>query len=324
MILLLNVEMLAMLVTARVHVHQYMTVYFFPVRKKEVSLFLVNCLSSAGSMSVTKFVDTFSAVVDGFKKKLFQIDEQERANYLYALHYYVKHPKQVLVLDETNNGRKSSMRRRCWSPCGQSPYLDCFFGSHGRRYSALCAVNINGFIPQACEVVFRENGENDLDETRGTVDKIRFTQWIVQKLIPVLGKYVLGEENSIVILDNATIHHSEEIVRLIEKAGAKIMYLPPYSLDLNPIELMFGIYKLGLKKYFYHKLSVAHTFSMQTVTRRTANNFYFHCGIPHVEKIVDDDEELEAMVSVVIAAVTSSVAVINTAAIISIKYNKKD
>ena len=43
-----------------------------------------------------------------------------------------------------------------------------------------------------------------------------------------------------------------------------------------------------------------------------------------LKKIVDDNEELEAMVSVVLAAVTSSVAVINTAAIISIKYNKKD
>ena len=56
-----------------------------------------------------------------------QIDLQERANYLYALHYHVKHPRHVLVLDETNSGRKSSVRRRCWSVQGQSPYLDCLF-----------------------------------------------------------------------------------------------------------------------------------------------------------------------------------------------------
>ena len=62
---------------------------------------------------------------------------------------------------------------------------------------------------------------------------------------------------------------------------------------------------------------------MQTVTCQTANIFFFHCGIPHVEKIADDDEELEAMVSVVIAAVTSSVAVVNAAAIIGNKFNKK-
>ena len=82
----------------------------------------------------------------------------------------------------------------CWSVQGQSPYLDCFFCSHGQRYSALCAVNSKGCIPVTCEVVFRENVENDLDETRG------------------------------------------------------IIYLPPYLPDLNPIELMFGVYKLALKK----------------------------------------------------------------------------
>ena len=64
-----------------------------------------------------------------------------------------------------------------------------------------------------------------------------------QQLVPVLGNCALCQENSIVILDNATIHHSEEIVGLIESKGAKIIYLPPYSPDLNPIELMFGIYK---------------------------------------------------------------------------------
>ena len=65
--------------------------------------------------------------------------------------------------------------------------------------------------------------------------------------MPVLGNYALCQKNSIVILDNTTIHHSEEIVQLIEGAGAKIIYLPFYSPDLNPIELMFGVYKLMLK-----------------------------------------------------------------------------
>ena len=96
--------------------------------------------------------------------------------------------------------------------------------------------------------------------------------------MPVLGNYALCQENCIVILDNATIHHSEEIVRLIESKGAKIIYLPPYSPDLNPIELMFGIYKQMLKKNYNEKLSVAHTFALQAVTGVTANNFFFTVG----------------------------------------------
>ena len=240
-----------------------------------------------------------------------QIDEQERANYKYALHYFLKNPRQLIFIDETYRGKKASIRRRCWSVVGQSPYLDCFFGSHGRRYSALCAANIDGFIPEACEVIFREDGDDDPIETRGTVDRKRFTQWVRQKLCPKLGKYHLRQDNSIVILDNATIHHSEEIVNLIRATGAKIIYLPPYSPDLNPIELMFGIYKRTLKKYFNETLAVAHTFALQTVTGRTANNFFFHCGVPQVKKIEDEDEMFDAVIAAVSAAALSSVAILN-------------
>ena len=120
-----------------------------------------------------------------------------------------------------------------------------------------------------------EDSENDSEETRGTVDKKKFIKWVEQKLMPVLGNYALCQTNSVVILDNATIHHSEDIVRLIQSKGAKIIYLPPYSPDLNPIELMFGVYKRMLKKIYNEKLSVAHTFALQAVTRVTANNFFF-------------------------------------------------
>ena len=170
-----------------------------------------------------------------------QIDLQERANYLYALHYYVKHPKQILVLDETHSSRKSTMRRRYWSVQGQSPYLDCFLDLTVDSILHYVLQILSGLYPQLVRFFFRENGENDLNETRGTLDKKRFTQWGKQKLVPVLGKYILGQENSIDILDNSTIHYSEELVNLIEGARAKMIYLPPYSPDLNPIKLMFGI-----------------------------------------------------------------------------------
>ena len=44
-------------------------------------------------------------------------------------------------------------------------------------------------------------------------------------------------ERSVVILDNASIHHIDSVVELIEDhAGARVMFLPPYSPDLNPLE----------------------------------------------------------------------------------------
>jgi hypothetical protein len=51
-----------------------------------------------------------------------------------------------------------------------------------------------------------------------------------------------------VILDNATVHHSQKIQDLITSAGAIILYLSPYSPDKNPIELMFNEWKKVLRR----------------------------------------------------------------------------
>jgi len=44
-------------------------------------------------------------------------------------------------------------------------------------------------------------------------------------------------------MDNATFHKSEESQRLIKEAGCRILFLPPYSPDLNPIEIFWANFK---------------------------------------------------------------------------------
>ena len=46
--------------------------------------------------------------------------------------------------------------------------------------------------------------------------------------------------HSIVILDNASIHHVQGIVEMINEVGALVLFLPPYSPDFNPIEEAFS------------------------------------------------------------------------------------
>ena len=109
----------------------------------------------------------------------------------------------------------------------------------------IAACDWNGFILETCECVSREK-----DATSGrskTVDTERFIEWVENRLLPVLGRYEKGEARSVVILDNASIHHDDEIVDLIESTGARVIYTAPYSPDLNPIEFMFGQYKKGLQ-----------------------------------------------------------------------------
>jgi transposase len=49
-------------------------------------------------------------------------------------------------------------------------------------------------------------------------------------------------------MDNASFHKSEKTRLLIEKRGAKLLYLPPYSPDLNPIENYWALLKLYVRK----------------------------------------------------------------------------
>jgi transposase len=68
----------------------------------------------------------------------------------------------------------------------------------------------------------------------GYIDEDAFICYIQYFLLPVL---TVGYT---VIMDNLSSHKSEEIVKLIESKGAKIIYLPPYSPDLSPIELAWS------------------------------------------------------------------------------------
>lgn len=49
-------------------------------------------------------------------------------------------------------------------------------------------------------------------------------------------------------MDNASFHHSDRIKELCSEAGVKLLYLPPYSPDLNPIEEFFSELKSYIKR----------------------------------------------------------------------------
>jgi len=65
---------------------------------------------------------------------------------------------------------------------------------------------------------------------QGTCNTGFFNAWLKQMLIPNL------KAGQVVILDNASFHKSKESKKLVEEAGCQLMFLPPYSPDLNPIE----------------------------------------------------------------------------------------
>jgi putative transposase len=68
----------------------------------------------------------------------------------------------------------------------------------------------------------------------GSCNAQSFNTWLDEELCPHL------DAKSVVIMDNARIHKTEQTQALIQGCGASLLYLPPYSPDYNPVEHQFG------------------------------------------------------------------------------------
>lgn len=77
---------------------------------------------------------------------------------------------------------------------------------------------------------------------KGACNRTVFETWLESCLVPVL------QPGEWVILDNATFHHGGRIAQLIEAKGARVVYLPPYSPDLNRIEKCWAWLKSRIRK----------------------------------------------------------------------------
>jgi transposase len=68
----------------------------------------------------------------------------------------------------------------------------------------------------------------------------------IEQLLPHCGKW--PARNSVLVMDNASFHHTGRVEQLCSEAGVKLLYLPPYSPDLNPIEEFFAELKAFIKR----------------------------------------------------------------------------
>ena len=114
-----------------------------------------------------------------------------------------------------------------WSPAGERVYVLKSGCRHGR-------VNM---------IVGYRNGQLIAPFTvEGACNRTVFEIWLESCLIPVL------QPGEWVILDNATFHHEERIAELIQAKGAQVVYLPPYSPDLNRIKKCWAWLKSRIRK----------------------------------------------------------------------------
>jgi transposase len=87
----------------------------------------------------------------------------------------------------------------------------------------------------------------------------------------------------LVVMDNLGAHKVDGVRELIEKAGASLCYLPPYSPDFNPIEKCWAQVKQklrALKARSVTTLQQALDEALATLTPENAANYFRHCGYP--------------------------------------------
>lgn len=76
----------------------------------------------------------------------------------------------------------------------------------------------------------------------GACNRTVFETWLETCLLPTL------EPGQVIVMDNATFHKGERIQQLIHDAGCELLYLPPYSPDLNKIEKCWSWLKSQIRK----------------------------------------------------------------------------
>jgi transposase len=109
----------------------------------------------------------------------------------------------------------------------------------------------------------------------GPMDGEMFRAYVDQCLVPVL------RPGDILILDNLSSHKVRGVREAIAAAGARLLYLPPYSPDLNPIEKFFARLKALLRKAatrsvdaLWNEISAL----LRTVTQEECSNYLASCG----------------------------------------------
>lgn len=135
------------------------------------------------------------------------------------------HPEKLVFVDET--GATTAMaRRRGRAPRGERCRASIPHG-HWKTTTFTAALRLDGLgAPMILD---------------GPMHGTAFRAYVEQVLVPEL------MPDDIVVMDNLPAHKVAGVREAIEAAGARLLYLPPYSPDFNPIEMAFAKFKANLR-----------------------------------------------------------------------------
>jgi transposase len=166
---------------------------------------------------------------------------------------------KLVFLDESSIN--TGMTRLYGRSKGKSRVVDYVPDVRFQRVSVLSTVRLDGTkVP----LIFK-----------GSLNGERFAEYVAKMLAPTLKK------GDVVVLDNLTSHKVKGVTDPIIAAGARVLFLPPYSPEFNPIELMWSKLKAYLRKAKARSIEVLETAidsALKTITLTDILNWFRHSG----------------------------------------------
>lgn len=200
------------------------------------------------------------------KQITLQRNDDKRGEFMAEMATY--DPAMFLWVDETGCDRRKLIREYGYGIRGIPP-RDHTLKLAGKRYSVIAIMSTRGV--------------EDIYIHEGTVTAEVFLDFVKRCLLPLLMPFNGSNPNSIVVLDNASVHKGESALEAISAVGAIVRFLPPYSPDLTPIEELFAEVKGYLKANdavlkATSSPTMLITMAFSSVTKDNCSGYIHHAG----------------------------------------------
>jgi transposase len=168
-------------------------------------------------------------------------------------------PQRFIFVEEMGANTSLSVLR-AWSRRGERAYCSVP-RNRGKNTTLLASMSMEGMGPSLA--------------VEGTTSATVFETYVKKVLAPTL------RPGQIVVMDNLSAHKGARVGDLVAQRGCELVYLPPYSPDLNPIEEAFSKMKGIVRRAEARSreaLIEAIGRALEAITSRDARGFFGHCG----------------------------------------------
>ena len=193
--------------------------YFWEIQKELKYMFSLD-------VSIASICKLLKA--SNFSRKKLQLVALQRDSIIrerYVLATSLFNLDMMVFIDESGCDRRDAIRKYGYGLRGM-PVKSQKLLVRGQRISVIAAMTVDCIL--------------DLKIIRGNVTGEIFLDFINTVLLQHLMTFNGYNPNSVIIMDNCSVHHVHGVVKSLHQVGTLVQFLPPYSPDYNPIELLFS------------------------------------------------------------------------------------